>query len=121
MQKILIIDDEEVLLEAIGGYFKHKGFDTFSASSGGEGLEIVKKESPDLLILDLHLGGDLSGVGALREAKKIKSDLKVIILTGFGEEDESKDMCMDLGVSKFLAKPMSLKELGKNVEGVLNE
>lgn len=119
MHRILIIDDEETLLKNIGDFLTVKGYKVFTSNDGRSGLKFVESENPHLLILDLHLKEGPSGVQVLRLAKMIRPELKVIMFTGFGEEDSAKENCMSLGANAFLSKPTSLKSLTETVENLL--
>lgn len=119
MHRILIIDDEETLLKNIGDFLTVKGYKVFTSNDGRPGLKFVESERPHLLILDLHLKEGPSGVQVLRLAKMIRPELKVIMFTGFGEEDSAKENCMSLGANAFLSKPTSLKSLTETVENLL--
>ena len=119
MRKILIIDDEETLLKNIGDFLTVKGYTVFTSKDGDSGLKLVERENPHLLILDLHLKDGPNGVQILRLAKMLRPDLKVVMFTGFGEEDSAKDSCLSLGANAFLSKPASLKTISETVEGLL--
>ena len=121
MHKVLIVDDEEAVINNTGDYLKAKGYTVFTSLDGDTGLEILKKESPHALILDLHLKEGLGGIQVLRCAKMLKPDIKVIMFTGFGEEEDSKKSCMELGASAFLGKPTSLKSISETVKSLLKK
>ncbi len=118
MYKILIVDDEESLSSNIGDFLKTKGYTVFTATNGKDGVEIVRKENPQVLLLDLHLKEGATGIQVLRVAKTINPELKVIVLTGFGEEEDAKKQSMSLGASAFLSKPTSLKGLVQTIENL---
>jgi len=119
MRKILIIDDEESVLKNVGDFLEAKGYAVFTSEHGDSGLKLLKAESPQLLILDLHLKQGSSGVQVLEKAKAQKPDLKVIVFTGFGEEEDAREKCVSLGANAFLSKPTSLKDLTEAVENAL--
>ena len=121
MQKILVIDDEESLLENIKDFLTAKDFTVFTCQNGDIGLELLKKQNPHLLILDLHLKEGPIGVQILRVAKMLRPDLKIVVLTGFGEEQASRDACISLGADAFLSKPVSLKDLTEVIDKILEE
>jgi DNA-binding response OmpR family regulator len=121
MHKILIIDDEETLLKNIGDFFKVKGYDVFSSSDGDAGIELLKSQSLDLLLLDLHLKDGPTGIQILRASKKIRPDLKVIMFTGFGDEEEMMKDCISNGADSFLTKPTSLKKIEETIENLLEK
>ena len=117
--KILIIDDEETLLKNIGDYLKISGYDVFTSPNSANGLELLRNHEPELLLLDLHLKEGLTGIQVLRAAKMLKPDLKVVISSGFGEEEETKKSCFSLGANAFLSKPVSLKSLSETIKNLL--
>ncbi len=119
MHKILIVDDEESLLKNIADFLTVKGHEVFTSTDGDSGLEILKKNNPHLMVLDLHLKEGPAGTQILRTAKMLKPDIKVIMFTGFGEEDDAKDNCISLGADAFLSKPTSLKKLTETIEKLL--
>ncbi len=118
-RKILIIDDEEVLLKNTRDFLKASGYDVFASHNSTDGLELLRSHEPELLLLDLHLKEGLTGIQILRVAKMLKPDLKVVILSGFGEEEETKNNCFSLGASTILSKPMSLKSLSETIKNLL--
>jgi len=118
-RKILIIDDEEALLKNIGDFLKISGYDVFTSLNSSNGLELLRNHEPELLLLDLHLKEGLTGIEVLRAAKMLKPDLKVVVSSGFGEEEEIKKSCFSFGASAFLSKPASLKSLSKTIKNLL--
>jgi DNA-binding response OmpR family regulator len=118
-RKILIIDDEEELLKNVGDFLKVSGYIVFAAPNSATGLEILKNQDPDLLLLDLHLKEGLTGMQVLRAAKMLKPDLKVVISSGFGEDEETRNNCLSLGAGAFLDKPTSLRELSGTIKNLL--
>ena len=83
MKKILIVDDEDDILEYLSTLFQDNGYETITARDGEEGLELVKKENPDLVTLDITMP-EKSGVRFYREVKEDAEFQKipVIIVTG---------------------------------------
>ena len=118
-RKILIIDDEEALLKNIGDYLKVSGFNVFTSPNSTDGLELLRNHGPELLVLDLHLKEGLTGMQVLRAAKMLKPDLKVVISSGFGEDEETRNNCLSLGAGAFLDKPTSLRELSGTIKNLL--
>lgn len=103
-QKILFIEDEPHLQKAVGEVLKQEGFEILSALDGEEGLNLVKKEKPDLVLLDLILPKK-DGFEVLKEMKadeKLKG-IPVIILTNLeGTGDVEK--ALNLGATTYLVK-----------------
>ncbi len=81
--KVLMVDDEERFRETTAKLLNKKGFITTIAQSGEEAISIIKKESLDVVILDIKMDG-IDGLKALSEIKKIDPDIQVIMLTGHG-------------------------------------
>lgn len=104
MSKILFIEDEPNLQKAIDEVLKQEGFEILAALDGEKGLEVAKKEKPDLILLDLILPKK-DGFEVLRELKADKElkDIPVIILTNLeGTGDVEK--ALDLGATTYLVK-----------------
>lgn len=109
--KILIIDDDLIVREALAKYLKPAGFDNLSfAENGEEGLVLLKKVSPVVVILDLHMPV-LDGIKFLETIQLKPTDpYVVIVLTGYAD-DKIMNTCYNLGVSFFLRKPCNSAEL----------
>jgi len=103
-KKILFVEDEPNLQKAVGELLKQENFQVFGALDGNEGLEIAKKENPDLILLDLILPKK-DGFEVLKELKADEKtkDIPVIILTNLeGSGDVEK--ALDLGATTYLVK-----------------
>jgi len=108
--KILIIDDEPAVRMAMHKALKNENYEIIFADNGLEGLEQLKKEKPDLILLDLRMP-ELDGFGFLEKIKIQPDDpYSVIVITGHGN-DREVEKSFELGVNFFLHKPMSLVEL----------
>lgn len=118
-RRILIIDDEEALLKNVGDFLSVSGYVVFTSPNSANGLELLRNHEPELLLLDLHLKEGLTGMQVLKAAKMLKPDLKVIVSSGFGEEEEMKNNCFSLGANAFLSKPTSLKSLSEAIKNLL--
>ncbi len=118
-KKIVIIEDEPDILEVLSFNLKREGFVVIEALDGDTGLSLVKKEKPDLLLLDLML----PGTDGIEICSVIKNDYDlvntlVIMVTAKGEES---DIVLGLGVGAddYISKPFSPKELVARVKAVL--
>jgi DNA-binding NtrC family response regulator len=109
MKKILLVDDEKIILETLGENLKDAGYNLTSAENGGEAIARLKKENYDLIVTDLVMEG-IDGIQLLTAAKEINPDIPVIILTGYGAAESAVD-AMRLGADDYLLKPCSLDEL----------
>ncbi len=108
--KILIIDDEKLVINTISKHLITEGYEIVSAINGKDGLEIFEKDHPVLIILDLKMPV-MTGMEWLEHIKLKPFDpFSVIVLTGYGS-DEDVEKCFGMGVSAFLRKPFNIFEL----------
>jgi two-component system, OmpR family, alkaline phosphatase synthesis response regulator PhoP len=118
--KILIVEDEEILLTALSEELKQEGFQVVGAKDGMEGVETAKSEKPDLILLDLVMPR-LDGIGALKQMKddaEIK-EIPVVILTNLSDYDKISD-ALSLGAMDYLVKAnYRLEELVNKIKTVL--
>jgi len=110
MSKLLIVDDEADVREFAANFFRKRKIDVITASSGEEAIEIIEKQKPDLLLLDIKMGG-IDGVETLRRVKQKDRDLKVIMVTGRKPEEDAFEACRRLGALDYIHKPLELDEL----------
>lgn len=116
MRKVLIIDDDENLTWAIQKRFENFGFTVVAATDGRTGLELVDKERPDLVILDLNLP-DVDGLDICRYLRR-RTNLPVVMLTG-RVEDHDTIVGLEIGADDYITKPFNLNELAARVRAVL--
>ncbi len=116
MRKVLIIDDDENLTWAIQKRFENFGFTVVAAADGRTGLELVDKERPDLVILDLNLP-DVDGLDICRYLRR-RTNLPVVMLTGRAE-DHDTIVGLEIGADDYITKPFNLNELAARVRAVL--
>ena len=116
---ILVVDDEEVVRELLGGLLSEEGFDVIQAEHGAEAIEMFKaKVKPiDLVILDMIMPG-MKGEEVLRRLRRMSKSLKVIVSSGFMSE-EQRDKLREYGVDSFLDKPYADKDALDAVRSVL--
>ena len=118
-KQILIIEDEPDIQELLSFNLDNNGYKVYTASNGEKGLEIARKEHPDLILLDLML----PGIHGLDVCRIIKSDqetsgISIIMLTALGqEEDIIKGL--ETGAEDYVTKPFSLQVLEARIKTVL--
>ena len=110
--KILIIDDEPIMLENMTLYFQNSGFSVISSRDGKEGLEAFTSQQPDLVLLDLRMPG-MDGLEVLSRLKKRSPDTPVIVVTGEGGMEDVVSS-LRLGAYDFISKPVSDMALLEN-------
>lgn len=108
-KKILIVDDQNGIRILLMEVFNVEGYQTYQASNGKLALEIVRKESPDLVLLDMKIPG-MDGLDILKHIKQIDVSIKVIMMTAYGELDMIKE-ATDLGALTHFTKPFDIDEL----------
>ncbi len=102
MAKILIIEDEKAIAKALELKLKKAGFDAKSVSNGKEGIDMLKEEKYDLILLDLVMP-IMDGFATLEELKKMKIETPVIILSNLSQEGDEKK-ALELGAKDFFIK-----------------
>ena len=117
MHKILVIEDEPDMRFGLEHNLLFDGYDVVSAEDGKRGLELAAKESPDLILLDIMLPGT-SGMDVLKDLRKAKNRVPVILVTAKGQEMD-KIIGLETGADDYITKPFSIKELLARVSAVL--
>jgi len=125
-EKILVIDDDYDISEAIAMIFEGYGYHVIAAHNGIEGLASLKAEKPDLVILDL-LMPKMDGFAFLKELREPNwsefRDIPILILTSVREEASRRryelETGLELGVSDYVEKPISPDILLKRVEKLI--
>ena len=118
MAKILVIDDEPSIRDLLDTLLRRKGYDVVLAESGQKGLELFRRERPDVLVLDLKMPGT-NGLMVLQQVRSLNPKQPVIILTGAGTA-EAEQQVRALGVTEYVEKEFSLHHLGDALKRLLN-
>lgn len=116
MYKVIVVDDEPIIVEGMTKALDWKKYDckvVGCALSGQEGLELVEKEQPDILISDIHMPG-MDGLTMIASIKSQYPQIQVMILTGYRDFDYCQ-RAISLGVSRFVLKPSKMEELEEGV------
>ena len=119
MAKILIVDDSPTELHVLTGHLATAGYQTLTAESGEEGLEVAKAEQPDLVLMDVVMPG-LNGFQATRKLSRdpATAHIPVIIVTT-KDQDTDREWGMRQGAKAYLVKPVKAKDLLEQVSGIL--
>ncbi len=116
MQRIVVIEDEEQVLEVVKAYLEKDGYDVYAATRGKDGLALFYKNNPHLIILDLMLP-DISGEEICKQIRK-QSNIPILMLTAKSAVEE-RIAGLGLGADDYLVKPFSPKELLMRIRTVL--
>ena len=117
MAKILVIDDEQGIRNLLDTLLRRKGYDVVLAESGSKGLELFRRERPDVIVLDLIMP-EMTGLAVLRQIRSLDSKKPVIVLTGAGTA-EAEQQVRALGVTEYVEKEFSLHLLGDALKRLL--
>lgn len=124
-KKILIVDDNEIILKTTSMKLQSAGYQVFTALDGSEGVALVRKEKPDLVLLDITFPPDVSGVSwdgfrimewlhRVDETKKIP----IIVISGVVEE-KNKQRATASGAVAFFPKPVNFDEMIRVIRATL--
>ncbi|MDF1569408.1 MAG: response regulator transcription factor [Spirochaetaceae bacterium] len=111
--KILVVDDDSLVLKIISAYLDEKGFDHKEAFSGTVAVTLAREYSPDFVILDLMLPG-ISGREVLQELRRF-SNAHVTVLSALGDESDRVQL-LEMGADDYIVKPFSPRELVARIE-----
>ncbi|MGE5839028.1 MAG: sigma-54-dependent transcriptional regulator [Deltaproteobacteria bacterium] len=117
METILIIDDDEHLRKGFERLLIEEGYSVRSASTGEAGLEIVRAEVPDLVILDVRLPG-INGLQAFKIIHDVEPKLPVIIMTGYGTTETAIE-ATKMGAFDYILKPFDIPEMLSQIKQAL--
>jgi two-component system, OmpR family, phosphate regulon response regulator PhoB len=122
MKKVLFVEDESALQEAVGEYLRQKGFSVLKAMDGETGARLAKQEKPDIILLDLVLPKK-EGFEVLKELKEDDEtkEIPIIVLTnleGMGDIDKA----MSSGATTYLVKTQyNLEEIFEKIKKIIGE
>jgi len=120
MQKqIVIVEDEPDILDVLSYNLKREGYDVATSQNGAQGLDLIQRLKPNLVLLDLMLPG-MDGLDVCRNLKNSRStaNIPVIMLTAKGEESDVV-LGLGIGADDYIPKPFSPKELVARVKAVM--
>ncbi|MCE5252264.1 sigma-54 dependent transcriptional regulator [bacterium] len=115
---VLIVDDEAIQRELLGGYLKKKGYDVQAASSGPEALDHITTHTFDIMITDQKMP-EMSGLELAGRVRNDHPNISVVMLTAYGSIDDAVQ-AMKNGVEDYLTKPINLEELDLILERILD-
>ena len=116
MTTVLVVDDEPIVREVVVRYLEREGYTTLEADDGDDARDLLERESPDLVVLDVMLPRT-DGLELCRWIRA-RSELPVIMLTARGEEAD-RIVGLELGADDYVTKPFSPRELAARIRTVL--
>ncbi|MDP2969003.1 MAG: response regulator, partial [Deltaproteobacteria bacterium] len=116
---ILIVDDEKDLCTILSDSLSRDRYRVVPAFNGKTALQLVKKEKPDLILLDIKMPG-MDGIEVLRKIKRMKKEIVVIMFTAYGTLETARK-AMKLGAYDYVTKPVDLFLLKSLVKEVLGK
>jgi len=121
-ETILVVDDEKEICIILSDNLSQEGYRVLTAHNGKMALQLVRKEKPDLILLDIKMPG-MDGIEALSRVKKMNKEIAVIMLTAYGTLETARK-AMKLGAYDYITKPFDLfflKSLVKEALGKLSK
>jgi signal transduction histidine kinase len=115
--RVLIIDDEKVILDLTSIILRNRGYQVATAADAVTGLALIPQMNPQLVLLDFMMPG-MDGLTALKEIKQNFPDTYVIMFTGKGSEEIAVEL-MKSGASDYVLKPFNNQDLVERIESVL--
>lgn len=109
MKKVLLIDDEKNILDALSPILEDEGFEVVKASDGKMGISLFKTEKPDVVLLDIWMP-EMDGIEVLREIKKERNDAIIIVISGHGTISTAVE-AVKMGAYDFLEKPLTIEKV----------
>ena len=117
--KILVVDDEDIVLESCQAVFELEGFEALFVPSADKALEAMKNNGFDLLLIDVKMPKK-DGMYLMREVKVQWPDIPIIVMSGYYTTDTIQE-AMRMGAATFIAKPFEPDELVKMVRQVVEK
>jgi DNA-binding NtrC family response regulator len=117
--KLLVIDDEQIVLDSVQKILREENYDIDATLSGREGIQRAVKNTYDIVLTDVRMP-DISGKIVLREVKRAKPALPVVIISGYATVQSAIE-CMKLGAADVLEKPFTPDELVRVVKQAVTQ
>lgn len=119
MKTILIVDDQTGIRLLLNEVFKKEGFITLMAANGREALKKAEETQPDVVLLDMKMPG-MDGIEILKNLKKLRQEIQVIMMTAYGELDLIEES-IDNGAASYFTKPFDVFEIRDAVKQLLRD
>ena len=127
-KKILIVDDNQIILNVLSSALKSKGYKVFTAVDGPEAFTVVRQQMPDIILLDINFPPDVSLTGNTWDAFLIMhwlqqmggdqaKDIPVIVISGT-EPEKMRARCLAAGAVEYFQKPMKISQLLETIQKI---
>lgn len=120
MGRILVIDDEPSVQEALSWTLKSANHQVFLASNGREGIEMFKAEAPDLVITDLFMPVQ-DGIKTILELRQLDPSARILAISGNALSEKVLPITLKLGAVAVLQKPWAVEQLLQSVNALLSQ
>jgi len=111
--KILVIDDEQDVVNLFVDILKKKNYQVEGVLSGKAALDVIDKNKPDIILLDIKMP-DMDGIQTLEEIKKKDPAIEVVMLTAYGYNEKLINESMEKGASGYISKNLPLQQIINN-------
>lgn len=118
--KILVVDDEKAVRKLFWDLFKKEGYVVTAVASGEEALTTLDKEKFDVVLLDIKLE-HMSGIEALKKIKETKPQTTVVMITGFGYDEELVSKSKEFGCSGYISKNLPIAQIMDNFKSFVGK
>jgi DNA-binding response OmpR family regulator len=118
-KKIIIVDDDADIVRIVSTMLAGQGWQVLTALGGEEALSAIRRERPDLMLLDIMMP-HMTGIEVLREARRIAPQMRVVMITAFGDVGSYLE-AMDLGACEYINKPFETEELLAMIRNVTTQ
>ena len=116
--KILIVEDEQAIREALGIKLEREGYEVCLAENGMEGLRTFHQEQPDLVVLDIVMPGEMNGLTVCQRIREL-SEVPVMMLSAEAITEENVIEGLKAGADEYLIKPIRLNEFVARIQALL--
>ena len=106
MEKILVVDDEAEVCNALNDFLSSKGYEVYTALDGMSAIKKVKEVRPHIVLLDIIMPG-MGGIDALQEIQRIDSRIGIIMITAVADHELAR-RAIDIGAYSYITKPLDL-------------
>jgi DNA-binding NtrC family response regulator len=118
MSNILVIEDEAVVWSLLRRIITGMGHQVDLASDGSKGLELAGQGQYAVIVSDLHMPGEFSGMDLIRRLRAVKPQCPIVVVSGYPSA-ETLEECEKLGITDFLTKPFEMTFVQASIEKIL--